>query len=136
MVLPAWRLHEEAHGAAHRSLGPSVVFECAAAEQTLQQSLDMVRRGGQVVVVSLAWRPQAVVSADWIAREIEEIELKASFGGRRPEEWLMAFELMRRGQVCWEPLINEACFVPLDGIQAAFEGLTRPSAQLQFLVCP
>jgi len=112
-------------------LGPSVVYECAAAEQTLQQSLDMVRRGGQVVVVSLAWKPQTVLSADWIAREIE---LKTTYGSTRSEEWLMALDLMRRGLVRWETLINADCFVPLDGIHAAFEGLTRPSTQLQLVV--
>jgi threonine dehydrogenase-like Zn-dependent dehydrogenase len=114
-------------------LGPSVVFECAAAEQTLQQSLDMVCPGGQVVVVSLAWRPQWVLSADWITREAE---LKVSYGSKRSEEWLMALDLMRRGLVRWEALINESCFVPLDRTHEAFEELTRPSTQLQLVVCP
>ena len=48
-------------------LGPDVVFECAASRSTLDQALDMARRGGQVVLVAIAWEPTAVLPANWIA---------------------------------------------------------------------
>ena len=50
--------------------GPHIVFECAAAQSTLDQALSMVRRSGQVVLVALAWEPTSVLPVDWIAREV------------------------------------------------------------------
>ena len=35
-----------------------------------------------------------------------------------------------------EPLLSEASFVPLEGIQEAFEALFKPTTQLQMAVKP
>lgn len=113
-------------------VGPSVVFECAAASTTLDQALNVVSRSGQVVLVAIAWEPTSVLPADWIAREVK---LQASFGSR-PEDWQDSLELIRSGRVRMEPLLSEVGFIPLEGIQQAFEGLVKPTTQLQVVVKP
>ena len=113
-------------------LGPEVVFECAAANNTLDQALNIVKRDGQVVLVAIAWEPTSLLPADWMSMEVS---LKASFGARA-EDWRAALELIRTGQVQIGPLLSEAGFIPLEGIQEAFESLVSPTTQVQMVVKP
>ena len=69
---------------------------------------------------------------DWMAREIK---FQASWGSR-PEDWQRSLELMRTGKVNVAPLLSEESYVPLDGLQDAFESLTKPTTQLQMIVKP
>ena len=110
--------------------GPEVVFECAAAKGTLESAMDMVKRGGQVVLVAIAWEPTDMIPPNWIAREVS---LKSS-SGSQPADWRVALELIRTGKVSMEPLVSEASFLPLDNIQDAFEALCNPSNQVQMVV--
>ena len=113
--------------------GPDVVFECAAAHGTLQQALEMVRRDGQVVVVSLAWEEDPVLSVEWVGREVE---MKTAYGSQ-PVDWRTTLALMERGAVNVEPMIGAESHVPLDNIQEAFESLIRPgSAAAHLTVVP
>ncbi len=111
-------------------IGPDVVFECAAAKGTLDSAMDMVKRGGQVMLVAIVWEPTDVLPPNWMAREVS---LKSSFG-TQPEDWRIALELIRAGKVSMEPLVSEASFLPLDNIQEAFEALRNPSNQVQMVV--
>jgi len=113
-------------------LGAHVAFECAAARDTLQQSLEMVRRSGQVVVVSLAWENVPILTVEWVGREVE---MKAAYGST-PEDWRISLDLMAAGKVRVAPMTGPDSRVPLDGIQEAFEGLLKPDAQVQLLVVP
>ena len=111
-------------------VGPDVVFECAAAKGTLDQALNMVRRGGQVVLVAIIWERTPVLPPDWMAREVK---LQTSFG-TQPQDWRIALDLIRSGKVTMEPMTSEASYLPLDGIQDAFEALCNPSNQVQMVV--
>ncbi|MCH8063079.1 MAG: zinc-binding dehydrogenase [Chloroflexi bacterium] len=113
-------------------VGPQVVFECAAAPPTLDQALNLAARGGQVVLVAIAWEPTPVLPPDWMAREVR---LQASFG-TLPEDWKTSLELISAGKVDMAPLLSESNFLPLDDIQNAFEALVKPSTQLQMVVTP
>ena len=113
-------------------IGPDVVFECAAAKGTLQDAFDLVRRHGEVLLIALAWEPTSVLPVDWAAREVK---FQASFG-TTPEDWRIALELIRSGKVRLGPMLSEADFIPLDGIQNAFEALVKPSSQVQMVVRP
>jgi (R,R)-butanediol dehydrogenase/meso-butanediol dehydrogenase/diacetyl reductase len=112
--------------------GPRIVFECAAARDTLQQAMDLAPRGGQVVLVAVPWEPVPVRPVDWMARETD---LHATFGSD-PDDWRIALELMRSGAVQLDPLLRETSVLDLDGIPAAFEQLVRPSTQVQVMVKP
>ena len=111
-------------------LGPDLVFECAGAPSTLQQALEMVRRSGRVIMVSLAWEETPTLPVEWVGREVE---LKCSYGAT-PQEWRTSLELMRQGKVRVEPMIGPNDYVSLANIQQAFEALVRPSDHIQIMV--
>ncbi len=113
-------------------VGPQVVFECAAAPPTLDLALNLAARGGQVVLVAIAWEPTPVLPPNWMAREVG---LQASFG-TLPEDWKTSLDLIASGKVDMAPLLSESNFLPLEDIQNAFEALVKPSTQLQMVVAP
>ena len=102
--------------------GPQVVFE--------EQALDLCARGGQVVMLAIAWEPTPVQPPNWMAREVR---MQSSFG-TLPEDWRIALELMRKGLVSVDHMLTSTNFVPLEGIQGAFEALCRPTSELQMVV--
>ena len=60
--------------------GPDVVLDCAGIGSTLDQALDMVRRGGQVTLVAVPWEPMPLLPVDWMSREVSLV----TTWGRRP----------------------------------------------------
>lgn len=110
--------------------GPDVVFECAGAKPTLQQSLEMVRKRGQVVLVALCMEPCRVSPLDWVGREVQ---LQCSYGSE-PLDWQIVLSLLASGKVQGQPLISNV--VPLAEIQSAFQSLLNPTDELQVLVRP
>ena len=59
--------------------------------------------------------------------------MQSSFG-TLPEDWQIALDLMRTGRVSVDHMLSATNFVPLDGIQGAFEALCRPTNELQMVV--
>jgi threonine dehydrogenase-like Zn-dependent dehydrogenase len=94
--------------------------------------MEVVRREGQVVVVSLAWVEEPVLSVAWVGREVE---LKAAYGAD-PVDWQVSLALMEKDQVQVEPMLGSDSHVPLDGIQEAFESLIKPGGTAQLIVVP
>jgi len=113
-------------------LGAHVAYECAAATNTLQQALEMVRRSGQVVTVSLAWENVPVLTVEWVGREVE---MKAVYGSVS-DDWRTSLDLMKAGKVRSGPMVGPDSYVPLDGIQGAFERLLEPDPPVQLVVVP
>ena len=85
---------------------------------------------GQVVMIAIAWEPTPVVPPNWMAREVR---MQSSFG-TLPEDWRIALDLMRTGRVSVEHMLTGTNFVPLEGIQGAFEALCHPTSELQMVV--
>ncbi len=110
--------------------GPEVVFDCAGLQDTLQQAFDATRRNGQVVLVAVPWEPLPVDPVDWMGREVD---FRVSFASD-PEDWRIALDLLSSGRISAEALMSEASFIDLEEIQEAFEGLMRPSSQLQVVI--
>jgi len=52
----------------------------------------------------------------------------------QPEDWRIALDLMRTGRVSVEHMLTGTNFVPLEGIQGAFEALCHPTSELQMVV--
>ena len=112
------------------SLGPDVTLDCAGLGPTLDQAFDATRRAGQVILVAVPWAPLTIGPADWMAREVD---FRTSFASD-PEDWRIALDLFATGRVSTDPLHSEASFINLDDIQEAFEGLMKPSSQLQVVI--
>lgn len=105
-------------------IGADVAFECAGARPTLQQGLELVRMGGQVMVVALAWEPVECLPVEWVGREVE---LKSCYAHLN-SEWPISMGLLARGEVKAQPLISQV--IGLEGLDAAFQELLDPGNQL------
>jgi (R,R)-butanediol dehydrogenase / meso-butanediol dehydrogenase / diacetyl reductase len=110
-------------------IGPDVAFECAGAKSTLQDAMNMVRMGGQAVVVSLAWEPVHCLPVEWVGREVE---LRSCYGHLN-SEWLISMTLMKEKHVKVEPMISKV--INLDQIDEAFrELLAKDNKLIQVVV--
>lgn len=111
-------------------VGPDVIFDCAGFKETLDQAFEATKRDGQVVLVAVPWEPLPLEPADWMAREVD---FRVSFASA-PEDWRIALELLASGRISADALLSEASFIALEDIQEAFEGLMKPSSQLQVVI--
>ncbi len=109
---------------ARTGIGADVAFECAGATPTLQQALELVKMGGQVVVVSLAWEPVDCRPVEWVGREVELKSVYAHLNS----EWLVARDLVTRGEVQTKPLISKV--IGLEQIDDGFRELLNPGNEL------
>ncbi|MDA0351275.1 MAG: zinc-binding dehydrogenase [Chloroflexi bacterium] len=111
-------------------VGADVIFDCAGIKDTLNNAFDATKRDGQVVLVAVPWEPLPVDPVDWMGREID---FRVSFASL-PEDWRIALDLLSTGRISAQALMSEASFIALDDIQEAFEGLMKPSSQLQVVI--
>jgi (R,R)-butanediol dehydrogenase/meso-butanediol dehydrogenase/diacetyl reductase len=111
-------------------LGPDVIFDCAGFGDTLDQAFAATRRSGQVILVAVPWKPMPLEPADWMAREVD---FRVSFASE-PEDWRVALDLLASGRISGDALLSESSSIELDQIQETFEGLMKPSSQLQVVI--
>jgi L-iditol 2-dehydrogenase len=97
--------------------GPEVVIECAGAPDTLQTALESVTWGGTVVMVAVRWTETALVPVDWIGRAPRLIASYA-YGSA----WGPALDLLARGQVSIDGLMDRSCELPLERLMDAITG--------------
>ena len=105
-------------------IGADVALECAGARPTLQQALELVRMGGRVMVVSLAWEQVDCLPVEWVGREVE---LKACYGALN-SEWLVSLALLQQRKIQTAPMISK--IIPLAEIQQSFRDLLDPKNSL------
>tara|TARA_B100001123_G_scaffold311067_1_gene347888 strand:+ start:274 stop:1287 length:1014 start_codon:yes stop_codon:yes gene_type:complete len=112
--------------------GVPIAFDAAAARPTLQQGLEMVRRGGQVLVVSMAWEDVDLLTVEWIGREVE---MKASYGSQ-PIDWRTVLKLMERGLLSKQAMVTDESFIGFDEMQSSMERLMKPEEYVQLVLVP
>ena len=112
--------------------GVPIVFDAAAAQSTLQQGLEMLRRGGQVLVVSMAWENVDLLTVEWIGREVE---MKASYGSQ-PIDWRTVLNLMERGLLSEQAMVTDESFIGFDEMQSSMERLMKPDEHVQLVLVP
>ncbi len=105
-------------------IGADVAFECAGAKPTLQQAMNVVRMGGQAVLVSLAWEPVHFLPVEWVGREVE---LKSCYGHLN-SEWLVSMKLVKEKRVQVEPIISKV--INLAQIDETFRELLAKDNEL------
>jgi threonine dehydrogenase-like Zn-dependent dehydrogenase len=110
-------------------IGADVAFECAGAKPTLQQALELVRMGGRVMLIALAWEKVDCLPVDWVGREVE---LKACYEYYN-SEWVVAMGLMAAKKIKTEPMLTK--IIPLADIDPMFKELLKPDTdQIQAVV--
>ncbi|MBW2207784.1 MAG: alcohol dehydrogenase catalytic domain-containing protein [Deltaproteobacteria bacterium] len=82
-------------------LGVDVVFECAGAQEAVEQSMDCVRRGGRVLLAGLS-RKMIPMDADRIV--LDEIEVIGSRGA--PNAVRESITLLAGGRINVKPLVT------------------------------
>lgn len=111
-------------------LGPEVVFECAGIPATIQQAVDLVRRGGSVTLVGLAEGEATITPGTWLSKEV-------TFRGAVAylhDEFNIAIRLVVDRRVDVAPL-HTATF-PLAQAADAFAALDRDKSQVKVLIDP
>jgi (R,R)-butanediol dehydrogenase/meso-butanediol dehydrogenase/diacetyl reductase len=112
--------------------GVAVAFDAAAARPTFQQGLEMIRREGQLLVVSMAWEDVDLRTVDWIGREVE---MKAAYGSL-PIDWRTVLNLMERAQLSEKSMVTDESFIGWDEMQVSMERLMKPEEHVQLVLVP
>ncbi|UPM44950.1 NAD(P)-dependent alcohol dehydrogenase [Halocatena salina] len=101
-------------------LGADVVIEASGAPPSIRSTLDVVRRGGTVVLVGLA--SEATVPIDVLELIDNEIDVHGSF--RYKNTYDVAIDLLTDGAVDVEGIVDFQ--LPLDAIDDAFQRAIDP----------
>jgi (R,R)-butanediol dehydrogenase / meso-butanediol dehydrogenase / diacetyl reductase len=111
--------------------GADLVFECAGVASTIQQAVDLVRRGGRVNLVGLASGTATISPHAWLTKEVSVV---ASLGYLH-HEFALTIDLIADQAVRVEPLHDRT--VSLEELPAAIERLADdPSSAVKILVDP
>jgi (R,R)-butanediol dehydrogenase/meso-butanediol dehydrogenase/diacetyl reductase len=109
--------------------GADLVFECAGVPSTVQQAVDLVRRGGRVNLVGLASGTATIAPGSWLVKEVSVV---ASLGYLH-HEFGEAIALIADGSVQVAPLHDRT--VTLAELPAAIAELADdPSSAIKVLV--
>ncbi len=114
--------------------GPDIVYECAAAKDTLNQACQLVARNGRVTCLAVYQEPVTLSPLDWYMMQ-PEIKFTTN-GDSTPFDWEIGLEILRRRSIDVESVITD--IVPLSDIQETFQALLRPAtnSMLRVLVAP
>ncbi len=111
--------------------GADLVYECAGVAPTIQQAVELARRGGRVDIVGLASGAATISPHMWLTKEIT---VTAAIGHLN-HEVVDAIDLIATGAVRTDPLHDRT--VTLDELPAAIEQLADdPSSAIKVLVDP
>ena len=111
--------------------GADVVIECAGAPPALQQSIDMARPGGQVILVGVNERETPIIPTSLM---FGEIELTGSLAWDH-KDFPIAVSFMARGQVNLDALLSDV--IALEDIQTqGFERLKADKSLIKLMVKP
>jgi 2-desacetyl-2-hydroxyethyl bacteriochlorophyllide A dehydrogenase len=110
--------------------GADVVFECAGIPATVEQAVELARRGGIVSLIGVPNAPSQINAATWL---VKEIRLTASLGYLR-EEFAVTQALVADGRIQLGPMHTST--VSLGAITEAFDKLATEPEEVKVLVDP
>jgi len=99
---------------------PTFIFDCAGNEQTLRLAIDLIKKGGTVVLVGIF---KGNISLPMFLLNNKEVCLQGVLGHDR-EDILTSIEFFKKKKVDVNNLISE--IIPLDDIQKTFERFIEP----------
>jgi len=112
------------------SPGADVVFECAGVPATIQQAVDLSRRGGTVSLVGVASGAASIDAAGWL---VKEINLTSSIAYLH-EDFEICKALVASKRMDVQPLHTST--VGLSELETAFNRLAQHPSEVKILVDP
>ena len=100
-------------------LRADIAFDCAGIPQTMQQSVDMVRRGGSVCLVGVTSEEATISPLRWISKEIS-LDTSIVFS---LEEMRATANMILDGRLSVEPLRDD--IIDLDALGATIDDLAE-----------
>jgi len=99
---------------------PTFIYDCAGNEQTLRLAIDLIKKGGTVVLVGFS---KGNISIPMFLLNNKEVCLQGVLGHDR-EDILNSIEFFKKKKIDANKLISE--IIPLDDIQKTFERFIEP----------
>jgi len=99
---------------------PTFIFDCAGNEQSVRMSIDLIKKGGTIVIVGIF---KGNISFPMFLLNNREICLQGILGHDR-EDILTSIEFFKKKKIDVNKLISE--IIPLDDIQKTFERFINP----------
>jgi len=114
--------------------GPDIVYECAAAKNTLNQACQLVARNGRITCLAVYQEPITIEPLNWYMMQ-PEIKFTTNLDSI-PFDWEIAVEVMCQKKIDVETVISDV--IPLTDIQETFQSLLKPATNnmLRVLVQP
>jgi (R,R)-butanediol dehydrogenase/meso-butanediol dehydrogenase/diacetyl reductase len=109
---------------------PDVVFDAAGVAPTLQQAIDIVRPGGSVMMVGVAFDNAPIRPSTWVTKRVT---VRAAFAYSRAD-YEATIALMQRGTINPAPMISSV--VGASETADAFERLLSPNEEVKVLIDP
>lgn len=109
---------------------PDVVFECVGVKGLLQESINLARDRGRVVVVGVCVVPDTILPAIGI---LKELDLRFVVAYQR-RDFELTLALLEQGRISSQAMVTDV--VDLARFPAAFEALKRPSTQCKVILEP
>lgn len=110
--------------------GADIVFECAGIPATIQQAVDLVRRGGVVSMVGVATSAATIDAAGWMVKELRLVSSIAYLH----EDFEITKSLVADGRIQTDPLHTST--VSLTELDDAFARLAEKPSEVKILVDP
>ena len=109
---------------------PDLVLECAGVPSTIDQSVELVRRGGVVSIVGLSNVPAQINPVNWLIKEVRVLSSMAY----QHEEFEVAQGLVQDGRVRLEALHTRT--IALAELDTCFAELVASPTDMKVLVDP
>lgn len=111
-------------------VGADIVFECAGVPAAFQSCMNLVRSGGQVMIVGINDKEVAI---NPFLLVLKEVEMKGVLGYY--DEYTYVLEYLRRGKIETEAFISD--IIPLSELEEkGFKRLMAPNDMVKILVTP
>jgi (R,R)-butanediol dehydrogenase/meso-butanediol dehydrogenase/diacetyl reductase len=111
-------------------VGVNVVFDCVGIEETLQNSLDVVKPGGKIVMIGISIQPVLLNQFRWV---VKGVTISGSMG-YFVDDFASAIHALQKKIIDVESLISHV--FPLGEIEKGMRILENPDQALKVLLRP
>lgn len=124
--------HMDLGSAIAASLGapPDLVFDAAGVPATLQQAVDVVKPGGSVMMVGVAFGNAPIRPSSWVTKRVT---VRAAFAYSRTD-YEATIAMLERGTMRTDQIITSVA--PSSATAETFEKLLQPNDEVKVLIDP